>query len=81
MEIYVKGKYISKNYVTIIRSGCGEIKTKAFIMSTHRWNKSTISNIEWKLQAQYIKTKTYARKKTLIKLVHRWLVSGNKNFG
>ena len=80
MEIYVKGKYISKSYVTIIRSGCGEIDTKTFIMSTHRWNKDTISDIEWELQTQYIKKQTYSRKKTVIKFVHQWIASRNKNF-
>ena len=54
---------------------------KAFIVSKHRWNKSTISDIEWELQAKYIKKQTYSRKKTLIKFVHRWLASSIKNFG
>ena len=82
MEIYVKGKYIPNNYVSAIRSASGETDAKVFIMSKHRWNnKFTISDIEWKLKVQYIKKQTYSKKKTLIKFVHRWLVSGNKNFG
>ena len=62
MAISVKGKYIPKNYVNVIRSACGETGIKAFLMSKHRWNKSTISDIEWELHAQYIKKQTYYRK-------------------
>ena len=43
MANYVKGKYIPNNYVNTICS--------AFLMRKHRWNKSTISDIEWELQA------------------------------
>ena len=50
-------------------------------MNKHRWSKSTITNIEWDLCANIIKKQTYSRKKTQTKFVHRWLASGNKNFG
>ena len=78
MATYVKGKYIPKNYVNVIRSACGETDSKAFLTSKHRWNKSKNSDIEWELHAQYITKQTYFRKKTLLKFVHRWLASGNK---
>ena len=51
MEIYVKEEYIPNNYVNAIFSAYGETDDKAFLMSKHRWNKSTISDIEWELQA------------------------------
>jgi len=38
-------------------------------------------DIEWEIHAKYIKKQTHSRKKTLLKFIHRWLASGNKNFG
>ena len=81
MEIYVKGKYIPNNYIHAIMSACGETDAKEFLMRKYRWNQSTIIDIEWELHAQYIKKQTYSRNKTILKFIHRWLASGNKNFG
>ena len=81
MEIYINGKYTSKKYVAGIYSYCGEKKATYFLINTYRWSKSTIADIKWDLQANFIKKQTYSRKKTLIKFVNRWLASGNKNYG
>ena len=81
MAIYVKGKYIPNNYVHAIRSACGKTDAKEFLMRKYRWNKLTIIDIEWELHAQYIKKQLYSKKKTILTFIHRWLASGNKNFG
>ena len=81
LAIYINGKYIPNNYINSIRAACGEKDAKAFLMRKYQWNTSTIEDIEWELQAKYIKKQTYSRKKTLMKFIHRWLASGNKNFG
>ena len=81
LALYINGKYIPNNYIYAIRSSCGEKQAKSFLMNKHRWSKSTINDIERDLCANFIKKQTYFRKKTLIKFVHRWLASGNKNFG
>ena len=81
MVIYVKGNYIPNNHVHAIVSACGEMDAKAYLMRKHHWNKSAITDIEWESHAQYIKKQTYSRKETILKFIHRWLASGNKNFG
>ena len=81
LALYINGKYIPNNYITAVRSYCGEKQAKAFLMKKHRWSKSIIDDIEWDFCANFIKKQTYSRKKTLTKFVHRWLASGNKNFG
>ena len=50
-------------------------------MQKYQWNNSTIADIEWELHAKYNKKKTYSKNKTLLKFIHRWLASSNKNFG
>ena len=81
LAIYVNGKYIPNNYINSIRAACGEKDAKAFLMRKYQWTTATIEDIEWELHAKYIKKQTYSRKKTLMKFIHRWLASGNKNFG
>ena len=81
MAIFVKGNYIPNNYVHAIRSANRETDAKEFLMQKYRWNKSTITDIEWECHAQYIKRQTYSRKKTILNFIHRWLASGNKYFG
>ena len=80
IAIYVHGKYIPNNYVNSIRTACGEKGAKDFLINRFQWAASTIANIEWDIQAKYIKKQTYTRKKTLLNFIHRWLASGNKNF-
>ena len=81
ITIHVHGKYIPDNYVHSIRTVCVEKDAKDFLMNKFQWTTSTIADIEWELQANYIKKQTYSRKKTLLKFIHRWLASSNKNFG
>ena len=81
LAIYVNGNYIPNNYVHSIWAACGEKDAKDFLMHKYQWNNSTIADIEWELHAKYIKKQTYSRKRTLLKFIHRWLTSGNKNFG
>ena len=81
MALYINGTYTPNNYVVTIRSCCGEKEAESFLINKHRWSKSTISDIEWDLQANFFKNQTYSRKEILIKFVHRWFASGNKNYG
>ena len=81
LALYINGKYIPNNYITTVRSSCGEKQVKSFLMKKHRWIKSIIDDIDWNFCANFIKKQTYSRKKTLTKFVHRWLTFGNKNFG
>ena len=81
IAIYINGNYIPNIYVQSIRYACGEKDAIDFLMNKYQWTTSTIADIEWELQANYIKKQTYSRKKTLLKFIYRWLASGNKNFG
>ena len=80
MAIYVKGKKTTSQTIMFMLfwSACGETDAKDFLTRKYHWNKSTITDIEWELHAQYIKKQTYSRKKTILKFIHRWLASGNK---
>ena len=63
MAIYINGNYTPNNYDSGIRSYCGKKKTKDFLIKKYRRRKSTISNIEWDLQANFIKKKPILERK------------------
>ena len=52
-----------------------------FLKDKYHWTQQTLDNIEWELHASFIQKQTYSRKKTTIKYIHRWLLSGSKRFG
>ena len=56
MAIYINENYTPNNYVAGIHSYCGEKEAKGFIINKYRWIKSTISDIEWDLHANFIST-------------------------
>ena len=81
MAIYINESYTPNNYVAVICSYCGKKEAEDFLIKRYRWSKSTISDIKLDLHANFIKKQTHSRKKPLIKCVHRWLASRNKNYG
>ena len=46
----------------------------------YKWSEATIDNIECEIHSNFIQNQTYVRKKIITKFIHRWLLSGSKNF-
>ena len=81
IAVYVNAQYIPKNYANIIESHCGAQEAREFLQKKYKCTKVTMEDIKCKLHANFIQRQAYARKKILLKFVHRWLAPGNKSFG
>ena len=81
IAVYINEVYITNSYVKVIQAQCGAQDVRELLQEKYQWKKITINNIEWKLQANFVQRQTYSRKKTLLKWVHRLLVSVNTSYG
>ena len=82
MEVYINGTYTQNNYVAGIRSYCREKEAKDFLLNK-QISMEKIHHIWYRMgsSCQLHQKQNYSRKKTLLKFVHRWLASRNKNYG